>query len=204
MTETASLTKNPVEKLQEFKPLWELFKEKSDRETAIVDACYLDNLLETIIQKSYIKDPQVKTIFKNDRILHSFYTKINIAYFSGLIQNNVYKDLKTICEIRNKFAHAVMTELDFNNKTIVKLIEKLKLPPDGIPYFSQPKLKFRIVVHIIVTVLIFTEEILTIQPIKHIVDALNSSEGENIKKTIDDTTKILKDLSQLGVKSKKN
>ena len=176
MTNEASQEMNPIERFKALKPLWDLFIEKSDRETAIVGVCYLDNYLEKIIKKSFIEDEKVNSIFKNDHILQSFNAKINIAYFSGLIMKDIYHDLKIICEIRNKFAHDMMTELDFDSNNILQKIEKLKLPPNDIQIFSQPKLKFRIVVVIIILTLIFTDEILSRKPNQHLVDILTSDQ----------------------------
>lgn len=84
--------------------LWTAFEDNMDRAFAIVVASVLDDLLEDIIKASYIKDPKVKSLFKDDHILQSFHSKIHIAYFSGLIPEFMYCDLKLVCQTRNKFA----------------------------------------------------------------------------------------------------
>jgi DNA-binding MltR family transcriptional regulator len=92
----------------------------SDRELVILSASLLDDYLETIITTAYIKDEKVKSIFKDEHVLQSFYTKINVAYFSGLIPKWLFNDLRLICEIRNKFAHKFLAKLDLTDEVITK------------------------------------------------------------------------------------
>ncbi|MBA7698755.1 hypothetical protein ES703_107437 [subsurface metagenome] len=149
--------KEILTQLQETGPIDEMFRETSDRAFGIVVACYLDNMLEKLIRVAYIKDPQVSSIFKNEQILQSFFAKINIAYFSGLIPKFVYHDLKLICEIRNRFAHEVIAELRFTNEAIEQRIEKCELRPRTLDGGSAPRLKFVIIATQIGSLLRFLE-----------------------------------------------
>ena len=149
--------KEILTQFQETGPIDEMFRETSDRAFGIVVACYLDNMLEKLIRAAYIKDPQVSSIFKNEQILQSFFAKINIAYFSGLIPKFVYHDLKLICEIRNRFAHEVIAELRFTNEAIEQRIEKCELRPRTLDGVSAPALKFVIVATQIGSLLRFLE-----------------------------------------------
>jgi hypothetical protein len=130
------------EDLASLNPFWKAMDKESDRAIAIISAILLDNLLERLIKASYIKDPRVDTIFKNDHILRSFHTKISIAYFSGLIPKFLYNDLKLICEIRNKFAHDVVADLEFDDRRIVQRIDQFSQIHEELIKIYPPKLRF--------------------------------------------------------------
>jgi DNA-binding MltR family transcriptional regulator len=128
--------------LDSLKPFWETLANESDRAVVIVSAILLDNLLERLIKTSYVKDPKVNTIFKDEHILRSFYTKVSIAYFSGLIPKAFYHDLKLICDIRNKFAHDVVANLKFDDKRIVQRINQFSQIREELVKIYPPKLRF--------------------------------------------------------------
>jgi len=150
---------------------WISLKQESDRAVVITVGCLLDDLLEALIRAYYIKEPKVKDLFKNDHILQSFYSKINIAFFSGLIANFIYHDLLIICKIRNKFAHEVAADLNFMNRTVLQLTNSCELRPKELDEITQAelgeisvhdlqRLKFVIIVQQIVDHLVFTEQLL--------------------------------------------
>ena len=163
-------------KLDELDPFWKSFEKESDRAVAIVVACLLDDLLEKIIKASYVRDPQVKSIFKNSNILQPLSNKINIAYFSGLIPNFAYHDLKLICGIRNKFAHAIIADLNFSDTSIVQRIEKFIAGPKKIDELSEPKTKFTIVVAQYVAILQAIEHMLSKARPPHLVELFKLNE----------------------------
>ncbi len=132
--------------LSQLAPFWQSLQDETDRGAAIISACLLDSLLEKLIQASFINDPRVKLLFKNDHILQSFYAKINIAYFSGLVPKAFYDDLKHICEIRNRFAHAVIADLKFTDEPIVQHINEFTQIPEALREIYPPRLKFALVV----------------------------------------------------------
>ncbi len=127
---------------------FEVFGKETDRGLAIASVCYLDNTLEKLIKAAYRKDQRIKILFKDNQILQSFYNKVCIAYFSGLIPEAVYDDLKLLGEIRNRFAHSVLETVSLNDLPITQKIDKLKqLPPDLKKY--PPRLAFMLItVHI--------------------------------------------------------
>ena len=147
---------------KESDPFFNAFAKETDRAVGIVSACYLDNLLERLIRASYIKDPKVSYIFRDDQILQSFFSKINIAYFTGLIPQMIYHDLKLICEIRNKFAHAVIADLKFTDSTITQKIDGFAQLPPSVINIYPPRLKFMLVVVQVCTLLRDLEEFLSI------------------------------------------
>ena len=135
-------------------------EQDSDRALVIICACLLDNLLEKLIRASYVKDSQVKSLFKNDHILQSFFAKINIAYFSGLIPKVIYHDLKLICEIRNKFAHEVTASLNFNSKIISQRISSCEIRPKTMDDTPAYRIKFVIIIQQLIAHLGYFEHLL--------------------------------------------
>jgi DNA-binding MltR family transcriptional regulator len=154
------------------KPFWDALEKESDRSVGIIAVSVLDNLLERLIRASYIKDLGVKILFKDDHFLQSLSAKINIAYFSGLIPRFVYHDLKLICEIRNKFAHAVAANLSFTDLIISQRINKCELRPKTLDTVYAPKTKFLIIVQLIVGLLGFWEQFLLKARIPNLVELL--------------------------------
>ena len=163
-------------KCEQYEPALKAYDDQSDRATAIVVACVLDELLEKVIKASYIKDQNVNSLFKNDRLLQSFYAKVNIAYFSGLISNFMYHDLKLIGEIRNKFAHGINTDLKFTHSYIVQRINKLEVGFDPIPDARIPKLRFVLAVSRLSALLQIIEELLLRSRPPHLIELLPLNE----------------------------
>ncbi|MFO7772965.1 MAG: hypothetical protein R6V59_03340 [Dehalococcoidia bacterium] len=135
-------------------------QQPSDRATAIISTCLLDDLLERLLRTFYIKDPAVKSIFRDDHILQSFYAKINIAYFSGLIPKAIYHDLKLVCEIRNRFAHEVTADLGFDSTVISQRIAKCELRPKTMDDVTMYRIKFIIILQQLIDHLCFLEHLL--------------------------------------------
>ena len=159
------------------------FSKESDRAVSILAVCLLDDMLEKIIQASYVRDPKVKTLFKNDHILQSFHSKVNIAYFSGLIPKVFYHDLQLIGEIRNKFAHAVVADLKFSHPMIAARIDKFELGCFQIPELSVLRRRFSFVVAQIVGVLRIIEQLVYLDKSRPLINLYTSNE-ELVKRTL--------------------
>lgn len=158
------------------KPFWDSLEKESDRAIAVIVGCLIDNLLEKLLRTFYIKDQQVKRLFTNDHILQTFFAKINIAYFSGLIPQIIYHDLKLIGEIRNRFAHEVTSGLSFSNEIIEQKISSCALRPKTFDDIAAPKLKFIIIVQQLIALIgAFEQMLVKIKP-PHLVDIFNMNE----------------------------
>ena len=130
---------------EEIEAFFDAFSKETDRGMAIASVYYLDDMLEKLIKAVYRKDPRIKILFKDNQILQSFHNKVCIAYFSGLIPEALYNDLKLVGEIRNKFAHSVLETESLNDISIAQKIDKLtQLPPDIKKQYS-PRLAFLLV-----------------------------------------------------------
>lgn len=106
----------------------QLLKE-SDRGVALIGAEILNLLIEGLLKKKFLDDPNsIKKLTNGQGApLSSLYSKTLLAYGMGLISNDEYNDLQIIRNVRNKFAHS-FTELVFSNKRISTEIEKLVIP----------------------------------------------------------------------------
>ena len=119
---------------------------ESDRAAAIVGASLLENLLESILKKAMVEHQQVKNMFKGYAPLATFKSKIDLAFFLGLVPHtSIYDDLHKIRETRNDFAHG-HKELSFSEESIknrihtfniltlyrksLQLDERIEDPPD--------------------------------------------------------------------------
>ena len=83
-----------------------------------------------------------------------------MAYFSGLIPKAIYHDLKLVCEIRNKFAHEVTANLDFNSTIISQRIGKCALRPKTMNDIPTYRIKFIIIAQQLIDHLCFLEYLL--------------------------------------------
>jgi len=164
--------------LDSLKPFWKAHENASDRAVAIVSAILLDNFLERLIKTSYVKDPNVNIIFKDEHILRSFYTKISIAYFSGLIPKDFYHDLKLICDIRNKFAHDVVADLKFDDERIVRRINQFSQISEELVKIYPPKLRFALNVSHIAGLLLAWCQFLSKVRLPNLVETLKLKEKQ--------------------------
>ena len=177
----------------ELDPYLDAFDKASDRDCSIIYACLLDNYLERLLTAFFVEDRRVKSIFKDDHILQSFYTKINISYFCGLIPKWLYNDLRLICEIRNKFAHEHKPTLRFNDELIIKRINNCELRPKTMDDVDAPRIKFMITVVQVATILGIILALLVSHKPNQLVDDLKMNDWDYERATLtkDKIKKIL-------------
>jgi hypothetical protein len=78
----------------------------SDRAAAIVAATFVEQHLTSFLQSKLLKDePIMKELFRVSGPLGSFGTKIDLCYLHRFYSKAAWKELDTIKEIRNSFAH---------------------------------------------------------------------------------------------------
>lgn len=84
----------------------EKFKSESERGVALAVCARLDVKIEEFLRETMVNDPKhVDSVFKPDAPLGSFGTRSRLCFLLGYITEVTYKDLKTIGDIRNEFAH---------------------------------------------------------------------------------------------------
>lgn len=146
---------------------------EGDRATAIISVCVLEDLLRKLLCAWFIKEPQVKYLFNDDHILQSFFSKVNIAYFSGLIPKRFYHDLRIMGEIRNKFAHSLLRDFNFHNKVIEQKIGQFELRPKTIDDTKLNKMKYLIVFTQLADGLVLIERIISEFKPKGFIDLID-------------------------------
>lgn len=87
---------------------------QSDRAAAIVGAAWIEEELEAAIRSFLIDDKEsVKRLIGKSSPLSNFSAKIDLACLLGMCSRAITKDLHTIREIRNDFAHNILAKDNF-------------------------------------------------------------------------------------------
>jgi DNA-binding MltR family transcriptional regulator len=91
---------------REIEAIDELRNNPSDRAIGIVLASFVEGHLTDLIKSCFIKQSEVeREMFHSSGPLGAFSSKIRLAYLMGLIGDECFKNLQTMKEIRNRFAH---------------------------------------------------------------------------------------------------
>lgn len=86
----------------------EMSQRESDRSSAIVAAADLDVDLENLLTLSLlVSETKEDPLFKSDKLLGTFSSKIIFCYRLGIIDSEIMHALELIRRIRNDFAHQV-------------------------------------------------------------------------------------------------
>lgn len=96
---------------------------QSDRAAAIVGAAWVEEELEAAIRSFLIDDKEsAKRLLGKSGPLSNFSAKIDLACVLGMCTRAIAKDLHTIRETRNDFAHNILAKdnakLNFNSEHI--------------------------------------------------------------------------------------
>jgi hypothetical protein len=85
---------------------WDEIETASPRAGTLVAAAFVENHLEHLLRSKMTSDEKLLTeVFGPSHILGSFAAKINIGYLMKLYSKKTWKELDTIKDIRNDFAH---------------------------------------------------------------------------------------------------
>src|ERR1700694_4252101 len=96
----------------EMAAIYELYYHASDRAIGIVVASIVEMHLAGLIKKCFIQDTTAvkmaeADLFHSSGPLGSFSVKIKLAYLMSAVTEECYKNLNTMKEIRNRFAHRI-------------------------------------------------------------------------------------------------
>lgn len=120
----------------------EALEKDSDRGAAIVAASYVEELLENKIKLLLRSDGDARNelteIFRSSGALGSFSAKIKMGFLLRLYEKICSKELDTIKNIRNEFAHSV-NHLNFETDRIFDKIKNLRLIEGYIRKKSDPR-----------------------------------------------------------------
>ena len=116
------------------------YNHDNDREIVIVGCAYLESMLGTILEATFIEDQgTANEILGTGGELSAFLSRAKVLYLLGIIPEIIYKDMKSISKIRNHFAHNVTAS--FNDDQIISHCKNLAwhkesmmmVPPNGAP-----------------------------------------------------------------------
>jgi len=95
-----------------------LLLKETDRGVALMSAAYLENSLEFLLKKYFIKNISSKDDpFNKYGFLSSFSSKIDLTYMLGLISYKTKQELNQIRKMRNTFAHSA-DFIDFDKQSL--------------------------------------------------------------------------------------
>jgi hypothetical protein len=117
--------------------------EQSDRAAVLVTTVILDIILTDALKKHLHQNEKITdALFGISGALGDLGPKIDLAFLVGLVEADTYRDLVTVKDIRNKFAHRISV-WDFKSNSIADLSKNLKIcekrtcsvpgPPSGWP-----------------------------------------------------------------------
>jgi DNA-binding MltR family transcriptional regulator len=103
---------------------------QSDRATALVCCSMLDSQLQILLKNFLVDDDKVnEDLFNNNMPLSTFSSKINFAYYLGLISSDERNNLNTLRKIRNVFAHQLEVFSFDNSQSVIDQAKNLFIPP---------------------------------------------------------------------------
>jgi hypothetical protein len=119
--------------------LEELGHASSDRAAAIVGAVLVEESLTNLLRSRLGRDQNLlDQLFRSSGPLGAFSVKINLGFLMGFYTGDARKELETIKNIRNEFAHRIARSFDFdrikglaNNLTMSEKIEFHYSIPEG-------------------------------------------------------------------------
>jgi DNA-binding MltR family transcriptional regulator len=101
--------------------------ERDDRTIAIIAATIVEARLKMVLENAFHRNENIESqFFKSTGPLGMFSNKIDLALLLGLITQEAWRDLKTMKDIRNKFAHNLDVR-DFTTQQIRNWCENFKL-----------------------------------------------------------------------------
>lgn len=118
---------SPLE-IKTFPSLVKALKEATGRGTALLSFAWLDDALDAFIRSRCVDDAKtVGFLFQGRGPIESFLARVHTAYAFGLIDGDTHKELLTLREIRNEFAH-IRDPLTFTDESIAARCRKLQVP----------------------------------------------------------------------------
>lgn len=103
----------------------EELKQQTDRGAGIIAAAILEEMLEVVLlaRLGHLNRKHYEAIFAPEGALGSFSKKIEIGFALGIYSEEGCRNLHTIREIRNKFAHRIEA-LVFDHPDIAAVVDR--------------------------------------------------------------------------------
>lgn len=107
-----------IAEVDDFNQFRDALMRESDRGCALFAAAYIDKALGKLLKSHLVQGSKVdEELFTGQAPLGSFSSRIKLAYYLGRISAAERKDLDTIRQIRNDFAHNAAA-LTFSDQSI--------------------------------------------------------------------------------------
>ena len=104
-----------------------VFMRESDRACAILGGELLNAELEALLNAAAV-EPIDSRLLRGYGPLANFSSRIDLAFYFGLLSGEDRNDLHTVRDIRNLFAHRLDHNLSFDSVEVAEHIRKLQLP----------------------------------------------------------------------------
>lgn len=100
--------------------------DESDRGCALFSSAYIDSLLGDLFRRKLVYSKSLeRDVLKGGSPLSTFSARIKMAYYIGLISEEMRKKLDIIRDVRNDFAHHPVT-ISFEEQSVR---DRCDLPP---------------------------------------------------------------------------
>ena len=113
---------------EETQALFKAVNEEPDLPCVLISTSYLDQCLASILKRHFIKGNTANRLLDpRGGPIGSFFIRADICYCLNLIPKGLYENLRTVAEIRNRFAHSYLS-VSFKDSEVIKLCDKLSFP----------------------------------------------------------------------------
>lgn len=89
-------------------PFYDILLKEGDLQCTVIGASFIDTCLASLLHKYFVDCQTTTEIIHYTGPLGELFAKARLARCLGLISSDALKDIQTICEIRNKFAHEAL------------------------------------------------------------------------------------------------
>ena len=114
--------------------LFQLLERETDMGVVLIGAAFLDTTIGTLLSQFFIQSNTAKDLLEKG-ILGDFAVRARLAYVLGLISKDAFRDIVSIAEIRNTFAHHHLA-LSFNSEDVSTICRKLQYGSETLKVFD--------------------------------------------------------------------
>ncbi len=113
---------------KESKALYDAVNGEDDLPCVLISTSFLDQCLASLLERSFIKGSTARRLLDpRGGPLGNISARADICYCFDLIPKELYQNLRTVTEIRNRFAHSYLS-LSFGDSEITRLCKTLTFP----------------------------------------------------------------------------
>lgn len=112
---------------EESDQLWYVINDQDDCTVVLKATSYLDRALSLLLDGFLLSGDTSRELLEAGGALETFASRAALAYALGLIPKGLYTNLRTLSQMRNRFAHE-HTMLDLSDPELEALASKLTLP----------------------------------------------------------------------------